>query len=315
MAKDPYNILGISKTASDEEIRSAYRKLAKKYHPDLNPENKEAVDKFKDVSAAYDFLKDKEKRAAFDRGEIDMQGQPRWAGQAGAGPQQGRQYYRDFAQGDGDNRYYSTGNINPEDLGDIFGSMFGGATRAHAGGGFEDIFRRQQNADVNYRLEIDFMDAALGAQKQITMPDGKSLNLKIPEGVKEGQKLRVKGKGQTLADGRTGDAYIEILIRPHKHFARKGNDVYSDVPIGIHEAVLGGKINVGTIHGEVQMNLPKGTSSGKQFRLKGKGIRKGDHYARIKITMPATVDPELERLIREWANEHAYNPRGRKEAV
>lgn len=318
MSKNPYDILGVEKTSSDDEIKSAYRKLAKKHHPDLNPDNKADDEKFKDISAAYDFLKDKEKRAAFDRGEIDADGQPQWGGShPGAGGGE-RQYYRDFAQSPGAERYYhsSGAQIDPEDLESIFGSMFGQKqSRRQSSEGFEDVFRQQQRADVHYRLDIDFMDAALGAEKQITMPDGKSLKIKIPEGVKNGQKLRLKGKGQTLPDGQQGDAYIEIHVGIHKEFTRKGNNIYSEVPITIYEATLGGTVDVKTIHGVAKVKIPKGTDSGKKFRLKGKGIKKGQHYVEVLIVMPETIDKDLEDLMQKWEKDHAYNPRKKKEAA
>ncbi len=313
MSKSPYDILGIKKGASDDEIKKAYRKLAKKYHPDLNPDNKEADDKFKEASAAHDFLKDKDKRAAFDRGEIDAQGQPQWGGGTHSDAGGKRQYYRDFTNAPGSERYQTTGSINPEDLEGIFGSMFGGQSRANSGAGYEDIFRQQQNADVHYRLDIDFMEAALGAQKQVTMPDGKTLKVGIPEGIKEGQKLRLKGQGQKLSDSSQGDAYVEIHIHPHKAFTRKGNDVYTHVPIGIHEAVLGSEVKVETVHGPVNIKIPKGTSSGKSFRLKGKGIKGGHHYVDVKIVMPSKIDDDLEKAITDWAENHEYNPREEKE--
>lgn len=303
MSNNPYDILGVSKTASDNEIKTAYRNLAKKHHPDLNPDNKSDDDKFKEISAAYDLLKDTEKRAAFDRGEIDAQGQTQSRTQSNGD----RQYYRDFADGPGGERYSSSaGNINPENLEDILGSMFGGRTPR---GGPEDMFRKQQSADVHYRLDVDFMDAALGVKKHLTMPDGKSLQITIPEGVKDGQKLRLKGKGQKLHDGRQGDAFIEMHINPHKIFTRKGNDVYTEVPIGIHEAILGDTIEVETVHGYVKVKIPKGTNSGKKFRLKGKGIKGGNHYVDVQIIMPEKIDDDIEKLITNWAKKHAYNPR------
>lgn len=305
MSKNPYDILNIDKTASDTEIKAAYRKLAKQHHPDLNPDNKNDDGKFKEISAAYDLLKNTEKRAAFDRGEIDAQGQP----QGGAGGD--RQYYRDYAGGPGSHRYSSSGgNINPEDLESIFGSMFGGRT---SGAGFGDMFRQQQSADVHYRFDIDFMEATLGAKKQVTMPDGKSLKITIPEGVKDGQKLRLKGKGQKLPDGCQGDAYIEVHVQPHKFFTRKGNDVYTHIPIGIHEAVLGSTIDVETVHGAVKVKIPKGTDSGKSFRLKGKGIKNGHHYVDVKIVMPDEIDENLEKTMKDWAEHQGYNPRKKKE--
>ena len=307
MAQDPYETLGVSKTASEAEIKSAYRKLAKKYHPDINPGDEEALKKFKAAGAAHDFLKDKEKRAAYDRGEIDINGQPQWGGFGGGRTHSGGAQFR------------SGGNINPEDLNDIFGSFFsgggfgggfgrGGARGARGAGGFDDMFDRQ-DADTTYRLEIDFLEAALGGKKQVTIPGGSSLTVTIPAGVKEGQKLRLKGKGKTLSGGRKGDALIELHVRPHQNFTRKDNDIHSDVPVGLHEAVLGGPIEVDTIHGTVQMNLPKGTSSGAQLRLKGKGIKTGNHIARIRIVMPETIDSDLEKAMQKWAAKHAYNPR------
>lgn len=320
MAKNPYDILGVSKTASDAEIKAAYRKLAKKYHPDVNPGDEEALRKFKDAGTAYDFLKDKDKRAAFDRGDIDIEGQPAWGefgGAAGGKRPNFRDFSGNFSGGPNGAQYYSSGSVNPEDLQDIFGSFFGGAgfgrTRPGAGpgfgAGFEEPLRTQPNADINYRLEVDFLDAARGAKQQVTMPDGKNLAITIPAGVREGQKLRLKGKGRALPGGKSGDAYVEIHIRPHNIFTRSGNDIHSEVPIGLHEAVLGGKIEVETIHGPVQMSVPKGTSSGTQLRLKGKGIKDGSHIARVRIVMPPQIDPELEEAIKNWAAKHAYNPR------
>ncbi len=316
MSKNPYDILGVSKSAADAQIKAAYRALAKKHHPDLNPDNKNADEKFKEISAAYDLLKDKEKRAAFDRGEIDAQGQ-----QQGRRPSAGesdRQYYRDFAGGPEGARYASSGaNINPEDFEDILGSMFGGRSSrgATSKGGFEDMFHQQQNADVHYRLDIDFMDAALGAKKQLTMPDGKNLKITIPVGVKDQQKLRLKNKGKTLPDGRQGDAYIEVHVKPHKIFTRKDNDIYTEVLIGIHEAILGITIDVETVHGAVKVKIPKGTNSGKSFRLKGKGIKDGHHYVAVKIVMPDVIDEDLEKAMTDWAQSHAYNPRQETEGV
>lgn len=304
MTKNPYDILGVNKTATDKEIKSAYRKLAKKYHPDLNPNDKASTDKFKSISSAYDLLKDKELRASFDRGEIDEQGNPN--NPYGGGNE--RQYYRDFKQGQnsGDRYYHSEEQINPEDFADIFGSMFGG----RAGGSTnKNHFYHQQNADVHYKLDISFMESALGIEKQVTMPDGNSLKIKIPEGIKNGQKLRLKGKGHKLPNGQLGNAYIEVNIIPHKIFKRDGNDIYTSVPIAIHEAILGASIEVQTIHGSVNVKIPKKTDSGKRFRLKGKGIKSGNHYVDVKIVMPEKIDDELEKSITNWAKNHSYNPR------
>lgn len=295
MAKNPYDILGVSKDADEAEVKAAFRKLAKKYHPDLNPGNKEASDKFKDINAANDLLMDKEKRAAFDRGEIDMEGQPQYQ----------QRYYRDFAEGPQGQRYhFNDGNFSPEDIEDIFGSFFGGGMAGrHAG------FKRQA-ADAYYAIEIDFMESVLGGKKRVTMPDGKTLDINIPAGIEDGQKLRLKGQGgQGSVHTAAGDAYVEVHIRPHPLFTRKGKDIHIEVPIGIHESAIGGKIQVPTIHGAIETALPKGASTGTTLRLKGRGIKGGDQYIRLKLVMPETVDKELEEYLRKWATTHAYNPR------
>ena len=302
MAKDPYEVLGVAKDATEAQIKSAYRKLAKKYHPDLNPGNKEADAKFKELNAANDLLSDKDKRAAYDRGDIDMEGQPRYQ-------QQQQNYYRDFADAGQGARYYSTndGGFEFSDFEDLF-SRFGGG---RSGRGFSG-FNQQPSKDAHYSIEIDFLEAALGAKKRVTMPDGKTLDISIPEGIREGQQLRLKGKGSGPAS-QPGDAYVEIHIRPHPFFARKDNDISLEVPVALHEAVLGGKIKVPTIHGPVDMSVPKGASSGMTLRLKGKGIKGGDQYVKLKIVMPKEVDSDLETAIREWSKKHGYNPRASME--
>lgn len=298
MSDNPYTILGVNKKASDKEIKSAYRKLAKQYHPDLNPDNSEAAEKFAAISAAYDILADKEKRAAYDRGEIDMHGQPTQ-----------QQFYRDYAQGPQGTRYYhSAGNFNPEDIESVFGSFFrGGMGGSHAG-------FKQQPADAYYRVEIDLHEAALGAEKRLTMPDGKVLNLRIPAGIKDGQRLRLKGQGQPGDIHHIpGDAYIDVHIRPDPFYRREGNDIHIDVPISLAEAVLGGKITIPTLHGKVQLNIPKGSSSGRTLRLKGKGIKGGDQYVHVAIALPKDIDEALEKAIGDWSAQHSYNPRTHKE--
>lgn len=309
MNKSPYDILGVNKTASHDEIKAAYRRLAKKHHPDLNPDNKSSENKFKDISVAHAFLIDKDKRTAFDRGEIDADGKPKGPSGAHSGAGDDRKYYRDFAEGKGGERYYSSNNINPENFKDIFGSIFGDGT---AGGGFKGGFQEQQSADVHYRLDVNFIEAAIGTKKLVTMPDGKDLKITIIKGVKEGQKLRLKGKGKKLSDGRQGDAYVEIHILPHKNFVRKLNDIYSQVPIGINEAILGDAIEVETIHGDVKIKIPKCTNSGTKFRLKGKGINGGNHYVDVQIVIPTEIDEDLEKAIKDWAVKHDYNPREEK---
>jgi DnaJ-class molecular chaperone len=301
MAKDPYEVLGVSKDASEADIKTAYRKLAKIHHPDLNPAKKNADAKFKEISAANDFLADKDKRAAYDRGDIDMDGQPRQ-----------QKFYRDQAQGSQGQRYYEPGDSGDFDaagLEGLFGSMFGGGAPGRRPG-----FNRD-TADAHYTIDIDFLEAAKGGSKSVTMPDGHALNITIPEGIEEGQKLRLKGQGGKGPQGQDGDAYIQVHVLPHPQFTRDGRDIEIQIPIGFHESILGSRIEVPTIHGPVQVTIPKGSSSGASLRLKGKGIKGGNQIVKLKIVMPAKIDETLEQAIRQWAETYGYNPRSQKEAV
>jgi len=297
MAKNPYDILGINKDASEADIKAAYRKLAKKHHPDLNPGNKNADAKFKELNAANDLLSDAKKRAAFDRGEIDMEGEPRYQ-------EQPQHTYRDYANGPQGNRYHSNGgDFDLSDLEGLFGGL-GGMGRGR--GGFTP-----PPADAHYAIQAGFLEAALGAKKRITMPDGKTLDITLPEGIEEGQQLRLKGKGMKPS----GDAYVEVHINPHPLFTRKGKDISIEVPIALQESVLGVKIKVPTIHGPVDMAIPKGASSGLTLRLKGKGIKGGDQYVTLKLVMPKDIDAELEEAIGKWSASHPYNPRKHMETA
>jgi DnaJ-class molecular chaperone len=298
MAQDPYEILGVGKKASAAEIKAAYRKLAKTHHPDLNP-GKASEARFREIGAAYGLLSDAEKRASFDRGEIDMAGQPRQ-----------QEFYRDQAAGASGRKYREQPRWDPQDqqagpgfdagnFSDIFSSMFGQGF----GGGGSGV-----SLDAHYAITVDFLEAALGASKRVTMPDGKVLDLKIPAGIAEGQQLRLKGQGNKgKAD--TGDAYVEINIRPHPTFTRQGNDIFLELPIGFHESILGRRVPVPTIHGTVEMAIPAGAHTGRTLRLKGKGIKGGDQLVRLVVTMPPTIDPELREAIETWAKTHSYNPR------
>jgi DnaJ-class molecular chaperone len=301
MAEDPYKVLGVARDASDEEIRRAYRKLAKQLHPDLNPNNHaSAEERFKKVSAAYDIIGDPEKRKQYDRGEIDAGGEPRRGFSrtyAGGGPFGGRAGAR---PGD------DTG------FGDFFANAFGrGRARwGEAGSPFD-----MRGSDVRYTLEVDFLEASAGAKKRVTMPDGGVLDLTVPEGVADGQVLRLKGKGSSGARGsEAGDALVEIKVRPHPHFKRAGDDIAFEVPITIDEAVLGAKIEVPTVSGRVQLTIPKGTSSGRTFRLKGKGVHNtmtghtGDQLVSVRIVLPEAIDEKLAYFMSEWRQSHRYNP-------
>lgn len=302
MATDPYEILGVGRKASQDDIRKAYRKLAKAHHPDLNPGNQGAADRFKEVTAAYDLLSDADKRARFDRGEIDASGAER--------PQ--HQFYRDFAETPGGFRYRATtgaGDAAAGDFGDIFSEIFGGFGGRRAGG-------RRQGADARYGLEVDFLDAVNGARRRITLPDGQVLDVTVPAGVDDGQVLRLKGKGAPgPGSGPPGDALIEVRVKPHPQFQRQGDDIAVEVPVALHEAVLGAKIEVPTPTGRVTMTIPAGASSGQVLRLKGKGIantmtgRTGDQLVTLKLVMPKTIDADLKGFMRQWGEAHAYDPR------
>lgn len=285
MADDPYKILGLQRGATEDDIRRAFRRLAKELHPDVNPGDAAAVEQFKKVTGAYDLLGDPEKRRKFDAGEIDAAGEPvhRYARQgAGAG----------------------FGGRDPG-FGDIFADLFGDRRGRGPSGGFS-----LKGQDVRYTLEVEFLEAALGAKKRVTLPEGGVLDLTVPEGVSDGQVLRLKGKGTPgIRGGEPGDALVEIRIRPHPEFRRDANNIMLDVPISIDEAVLGARIEVPTIAGRVALNIPKGTSSGRAFRLKGQGVKGGDQIVTVRIELPEAIDDSLAYFLTEWRKKHAYDPR------
>lgn len=292
---DPYETLGVSKTASAEEIQKAYRQLAKKLHPDLNPGDKSAEEKFKDVSAAYDLLGDAEKRGRYDRGEIDAQGAEK--------PQ--RRYYRDFADRGETGPFTSDQGYADLNDADILSEIFGrrGANMKMRGG------------DVRYHLAVDFLSAVNGAKPQLALPDGSEITVTIPPGTRDGQILRLKGKGRPgYNGGESGDALIEIEVRPHPQFTRKDDDIHLELPISLAEAVLGGKVKAPTPSGAVMLTVPKGANSGTVLRLRGKGVAKatgghGDEYVTLKVMLPDKPDPELEEFIARWSKAQAYDPR------
>jgi DnaJ-class molecular chaperone len=301
---DLYQVLGVAKSATDEEIRKAYRKLAKEHHPDLNPGNAAAEKRFKEISAANAILSDPEKRRAYDAGEIDESG----------APQAERRFYRDYAGGEPGFRYGQPEDLgNFDDLGGVFADLFSrGRGRRASGAGAETQFR-MRGSDVNYGLTIDLLEAVNGAKKRVDMPDGKTLDITIPAGVQDGQTLRLKGQGSPgLGGGPAGDARIAISVRPHPVFRREGNDVKSALPITLGEALLGGAVQVDTVTGPVSLKIPKHSNSGRVLRLRGKGVQgrvKGDHLVELQVTMPPHPDAELEHAIAEWERQHPYNPR------
>ena len=306
MDKDPYAILGVKREATADEIRSAYRQLAKKLHPDLNPGDKQAEEKFKEVAAAYDLLGDAEKRTRFDRGEIDASGAER--------PRE--RYYRDFHAADAQEHPYGTAGgfadfmENEDILADILGRGRGeGRTRF-----------RIRGADVHYRLPVDFLEAVNGATKRITMPEGGTLDVVIPAGTRDKQILRLRGKGGAGASGApSGDALVEIEVAPHKLFTRTDDDIHVELPISLPEAVLGAKLDVPTPTGSVRMTVPKGTNTGRVLRLRGKGVARkdggrGDEYVTLKIVLPEPLDPEIEEFARRWQAGQKHDPRRGLEA-
>lgn len=282
--KDPYVVLGVSKTASLTEIKAAYRKLAKKYHPDLNPGNKDAEAKFKSVSHSFDLIGTEEARAKYDRGETDEQMREQETKK-----RKQRPYYHHTQ--DDSSRYSSAfGNGIDEEM---FAHLFGGA--------------RASKQDDHFNLKVDFKEAALGSEKVITLPNGKKLQIKIPAGISEGQKLKFKDMGET------GDAFIQISIQSSPQFTREGKDIYSEVPVSFFEAINGSEIEVETIDGPVILKVPIGVSTGTKLRIKNKGAgsgeTRGNHIVTIKVAMPKEPSQELKEAILNLSNRFNYNPR------
>jgi len=304
MATDPYTLLGVSRTATEADIKKAYRKLAKELHPDRNTDNPKAAEKFSQVTSAYDLLSDKDKRARFDRGEIDGDGNPAAPfgfGGGGGGPQGG--FRADF------------GGEQAGDFSDLFEGLFGSRGRSGGAGGFAGGFGRRpqpKGANVAYRLTVPFTDAATLAPQRITLADGKTIDLKLPAGVESGTQMRLSGKGQA-GPGGNGDAIVTIEIQPHRFFTRDGDDIRIDLPISLSEAVLGASVRVPTADGAVMLTVPKGSSSGKTLRLKGKGFHKkgsgrGDQLVTLMVDLPVDDDALVE-FVQGW-KDNDRNPRG-----
>ena len=305
MSDNPYTILGVKADASDKEIKSAYRKLAKGLHPDLNPGDTAAEERFKSISAAYNFLKDKDNRARFDAGEIDASGMEK--------PQEN--YYHTYA-GDGpEQRYYDTSGFRDfSDESDLFAELF---ARAQAESARKKAAQPPHRGfDAQYHLKIDFLEAALGGKRRVTLPDGSTLDIKVPAGIKDGQKIRLKGQGMPgFKGGDRGDAFVKIEVLPHKIFKRDGKDILLELPITLDEAILGGKVAVPTIHGKLMMNIPPGARTGQVLRLKDKGIvsgknrSPGNQLVSLKVVMPKKIDDELRDFMKSWREKNAYEVR------
>ncbi|GAB4178784.1 MAG: J domain-containing protein [Thalassobaculales bacterium] len=300
--RDPYQILGVNRTASAEELKAAFRRLAKQFHPDRNPGNEETERRFKEISAAYELVSDAEKRRRYDAGEIDAEGKERHRGPFGGG--------RGGARAGAGRRPFGF------DPGDIFDDFFRAAqdqAGTQAGARRRDHTRGE---DLSYELKVEFLEAATGAKKRVTFPDGKTLDVVIPAGSEEGQTLRLKGQGRPgTMGGSAGDAFVKIKVNPHPFFQRKDLDIHVDVPVTLSEAVLGGSILVPTIDGVVSVKVPKGANTGTKLRLKGKGVPdgkaevRGDQYVTLVVHLPDPPDRELSQFLETWKPRHEYDPR------
>jgi DnaJ-class molecular chaperone len=294
--KDPYDALGVERTASLEDIRTAYRRLAKKLHPDLNPGNREAEERFKEVASAYDILSDKDKRQRYDDGEIDATGAER--------PRQ--RYYKDFASQPDQPYANSSGFADFADTDDILSEFLRQQAHARA---------NARGPDLSYRLPVEFLDAVNGGTMRLNLPEGGTLDVRIPPGIVDGQTLRLRGKGAPgRGEGGAGDALVEVSIKPHRFFTRQGDDIHVEVPVTLTEAVLGGRINVPTPTGPVTMTVPKHANTGTVLRLRGKGVARpdgghGDEFVKLKLMLPEKPDPELETFLSSWEAGKTYDPR------
>ncbi len=315
--RDPYEVLGVPRSASAAAIKSAYRKLAKKHHPDSNKNDPQAAARFSEINSANEILGDEDKRKAFDRGEIDAEGKPRFQGFPGGGAG-GR-----TGPGGFESHTFRSGGAGPGGAAgfeDILNSMFGNAAQrgARQGGGspFEfDTGGIGLDLDLSVAMTVSLEESVNGAEKRVRLPSGKELNVKVPAGVTAGQQIRLKGQGETAPGHRPGDLLITVNIAPHPFFKLDGSDLRVDLPITLYEAVLGGKVRVPTLGSAVELSIPKNTSSGRIFRLKGKGLPKaagasGDLFVTTRIMLPDGNDAELEALMQKWRDAHPYNPRG-----
>ena len=293
--RDPYEILGVPKSSTAEEIKKAYLRLAKKLHPDLNPGDKHAEEKFKEVSNAHEFLSDPDRRRRYDAEEIDAAGVEQ--------PQ--RRYYRDYAQGAGRPYESQSAYADFAESDDFLAELLRRQAREA---------RRARGADLHYKLEVDFMDAVNGATKEIAFPQGGGLRVTIPAGIEDGRVLRLRGRGAPASgEGEAGDALIEIAVRSHRLFTRQGDDIHLELPITVTEAVLGAEVKTPTPTGDVLLKIPKGSNAGAILRLKGRGVarngHRGDELVTLKVMTPTHPEPELEAFLAQWKPVHAYDPR------
>lgn len=293
MTWDPYAALGVSRSANADEIRRAYRKLAKELHPDVRPGDAAAEERFKRATAAFNLLSDAELKGRFDRGEVDAEGHERAGfGFRGGGPGGARYQSQAGGQASADSAF---------DLGDIFSDLFGSSGPRG--------FARMRGRDIRFTLEVDFLDAINGANRRVQLSEGRTLDVRIPPGVESGQVLRLKGQGGPgVQGGAAGDALVELTVRPHPVFRREGEDIHVDLPISLTEAVEGGKVQAPTPSGPVALTVPAGANTGLVLRLKGRGVGgRGDQFVRLSVLLPETLDEELKRFVREWSG-RSYTP-------
>ena len=286
MSWDPYAALGVARTASQDEIRSAYRKLAKELHPDVRPKDKVADERFKRVTAAFNVLSDPPLKARYDRGEIDADGNEKATFGYRGGP--GAAHARGYSSTTADSAF---------DLGDIFSDLFGSSAA-----GTRTTFGKMRGRDIRLPLDVDFVDAIRGARRRVQLSDGRTLDVAVPPGVTEGQVLRLKSQGGPgVQGGPPGDALVELRIKPHPLFRREGDDVHMDLQISITEAIEGAKVQAPTASGPVTLTIPEGANSGKVLRLKGKGVGdRGDQFVRLVVMLPEAPDEDLKRFVKKW---------------
>ncbi|SCA57694.1 Heat shock protein DnaJ [Candidatus Terasakiella magnetica] len=318
--RDPYAVLSLSKNATQNDIKSAYRKLARQNHPDLHQGDTKAEERFKEIQAAYQLLSDEDKRSQFDRGQIDADGNQTFRSGGFGGQRRGgnagggfggaggfHDIFKDFAN-------QARGGRRQEDP----FSGFGGGFNSDFGGGFEESHPQQKGATVNCWLELEFSEAATGCKKTVRLPTGKELNVNVPAGFEDGQSLRLKGQGMPGLNGApSGDAMVEIHIKPDPMFSRKGTDVHLDLPITVPEAIMGAKIEAPTIDGPVHVKVPEHANSGTTLRLRGKGIKtkdgkRGDQYVKLRVMLPEKSDKEFSDFVKQWAERKPYDVRAKK---
>jgi DnaJ-class molecular chaperone len=295
--RDPYEVLGLKRDADEAAIKAAYRKLAKRHHPDLHPGDKKAAERFSELNNANDLLSDPEKRGRFDRGELDAEGHEM--------PPRGG-FYRDFRGGPGGERYAGaegdTAGFSEDDIAAFFSRHF------NARG--EGVNMRAPGADLRYSLTLGFLEAANGTSRRVLLPDGRALDVKIPAGIDDGHTIRLKGQGRPgIGGGPAGDALIEVAVAPHPFLRRAGDDVIVSLPVTLTEAVLGASVSVPTIKGHVKLTIPPGSGDGTRLRLRSRGIREGHQYVELKVAVPPGDDPALAEFLRGWTPAHPFNPR------